>query len=524
MSLFSAGEAGFADAISRLIYANPFLPERIEAERDALAADFVREGAEWNLQPGAAEASPVAAAPQPNLALIRRRVEALVERLSVAWPVADGPAGTRPPAASDGERFSDLVLFSVFHRHCARFDETIAGAEATAAFRAPYYREFVAEVERLLRRPGVPLLDECPPEALFAFFFQVRRAFVHIHRSLVGASRPMARLRAAVWQSIFTHDMRRYRRCLFSRMGEITTLVTGESGTGKELVARALALSRHLPFDVRRGVFVGHPEQLFFPLNIAALSPTLIESELFGHRRGAFTGALADRAGWLEVCPAAGTVFLDEVGEVDAAIQVKLLRVLQSRTFQRLGESEPRRFAGRIVAATNRDLAAEIRAGRFREDFFFRLCGDQIAAPSLREQLADAPADLALVVGVVARRLVGEAEAPVVASEVLVWIERELGAGYAWPGNFRELEQCVRNVLLRREYHPRTAGPGRGAAPDWETIFATGSWTAEQLLAHYCRSVFARTQNIEETARRLDLDRRTVKAKLGTAAFSAGRT
>jgi DNA-binding NtrC family response regulator len=513
MSLFTYAEADFAAAVSRLIYANPFLPERIEAERDALAADFVREGADWNLQPGAADAPASTGAPQPNLALIRRRVDALVERLAAAWT----PAGARPPSATDSERFGDLVLFAVFHRYCARFDETLANAESTAAFRAPYFREFATEVDRLLRRPGVTLLDECPPEALFAFFFQVRRAFLHIHRSLVGASRPMAQLRAAIWQSIFTHDMRRYRRCLYARMDEITTLVTGESGTGKELVARALALSRHLPFDARRGQFAGQPEQLFFPLNIAALSPTLVESELFGHRRGAFTGALADRAGWLEVCPAEGTVFLDEIGEVDASIQVKLLRVLQARRFQRLGESEPREFAGRIVAATNRDLEAEIRAGRFREDFFFRLCGDQVTAPPLRDQLADAAGDLALLVGVVTRRLVGEVEAPAVAAEVLAWIERKLGTDYGWPGNFRELEQCVRNILLRREYHPRSTAGRRGATPDWDAIFATGSWTAERLLTHYCRSVHARTQNIEETARRLDLDRRTVKAKLADA-------
>ncbi len=509
MGQFSAAETDFADAVARLVYANPFLPERIEAERDALAADFVREGSEWNLQPADSSAGGTGA-PQPNLALIRRRVDALVERLAASWPVT----GARPPAAADAERFADLVLFAAFHRYCARFDETIATAEATGAYRAPYFREFATEIERLLRRPGVTLLDECPPEALFAFFFQVRRAFLHIHRSLVGASRPMARLRAAIWQSVFTHDLRRYRRCLYNRMGEFTTLITGESGTGKELVAQALALSRHLPFDVRRGVFAGTPGQLFFPLNIAALSPTLVESELFGHRRGAFTGALADRAGWLEVCPAEGTVFLDEIGEVDASIQVKLLRVLQARGFQRLGESEPRRFAGRIVAATNRDLEAEIRAGRFREDFFFRLCGDQIATPALREQLADSPADLALLVGVIARRLVGEAEAPAVADEVVSWIQRELGPAYAWPGNFRELEQCVRNILLRREYRPRPATGRRGGAPDWDAILASGSWTAEQLLAHYCRSVYARTQNIEETARRLDLDRRTVRAKL----------
>ncbi len=515
MGLFTVAEAGFADAVSRLIYANPFLPERIEAEREALAADFVREGADWNLQPSDAAGG---AASQPNLALIRRRVDELVERLANAGSEIAGRHG-----ATDAARFADLVLFALFHRYCVRFDETIAAGEAAGAYRAPYYRDFLDEAERLLRRPGVMILDECPPEALFAFFFQVRRAFVHIHRSLVGASRPLAQLRAAIWQSVFTHDMCRYRRSLFARMGEITTLITGESGTGKELVAQALALSRHLPFDVRRGLFAGHPDQLFFPLNIAALSPTLIESELFGHRRGAFTGALVDRVGWLEVCPAEGTVFLDEIGEVDAAIQVKLLRVLQMRSFQRLGESEPRRFAGRIVAATNRDLDAEIRAGRFREDFFYRLCGDQIVTPTLREQLADTPGDLDLVVGFVARQLVGEFEAPTVAGEVISWIRREMGGDYAWPGNFRELEQCVRNILLRREYRPRPTAGRRGGAPDWEEIIASGAWTAERLLTHYCRSVHARTQNIEETARRLDLDRRTVRAKLASPGAVGGR-
>lgn len=518
MEIFAPREAEFSDALTRLNYANPFLPERIEAEQAALATDFVREGADWNLRaPGAATS--------PNLALIRRRAEVLLRAIADRWPASAEKVRSR-----DGERFTDLVLFVMFHRYCGRFDETIAAGERGEELRAPYYREFFRETEEELRRPGVSFLVECPADALFAFFFQVRRAFVHTYRSLIGASRSMARLRAAIWESIFTHDMRRYRRGLYARMAEITTLITGESGTGKELVAQALSLSRHVPFDARRGAFVAKPETMFFPLNLVALSPTLIESELFGHRRGAFTGALADRAGWLELCPPEGTVFLDEIGEVDATIQVKLLRVLQARTFQRLGDTETRRFAGRIVAATNRDVAAEIRAGRFREDFFYRLCGDQITTPALRDQLEDSPGDLAALVRFVAQRLVGEAEAPQVADEVSTWIDRELGADYAWPGNFRELEQCVRNVLLRREYRPRADGLRRSSASgeseaavdsaepaDWETIFARGSWTAERLLTHYCRAVYARTGNIEETARRLDLDRRTVKAKLGDA-------
>jgi transcriptional regulator with GAF, ATPase, and Fis domain len=184
-------------------------------------------------------------------------------------------------------------------------------------------------------------------------------------------------------------------------------------------------------------------------LHLAALSPTLIESELFGHRRGAYTGALQDRAGWLEVCPADGAVFLDEIGEVSGEIQVKLLRVLQERTFQRLGESETRRFAGKIIAATNRDLAAEMQVGRFRKDFFFRLCSDPIVTPSLADQLEDRPDDLELMVGYIAAGLPGTGRA--FEDLGIRGIRRGLGSNHSWPGNFRELEQCVRILLIQRE-------------------------------------------------------------------------
>jgi DNA-binding NtrC family response regulator len=160
----------------------------------------------------------------------------------------------------------------------------------------------------------------------------------------------------------------------------------------------------------------------FFAVNLSALSPTLIESELFGHQRGAFTGAAQDRAGWLETCGRHGAVFLDEIGELDAAIQVKLLRVMQSRLFQRIGETTPRRFEGKVIAATNRDLAQEITAGRFREDLYYRICADLIATPTLREQLADAPEDLRNLLRIVAGRVAGAAEADRLANEVAQWV------------------------------------------------------------------------------------------------------
>ncbi len=252
---------------------------------------------------------------------------------------------------------------------------------------------------------------------VFAGYYQVRRAFHHIHANILGESGPARRLRAAVWQSIFTRDGRRYRRALYARMGDVATLVTGPSGTGKELVARAIGLARYIPFDAETGAFAEPVAGAFFPLNLSALSPTLIESELFGHRRGAFTGALEDRKGWFEVCPALGTVFLDEIGEVETAIQVKLLRVLQTRTFQRLGDTADRAFSGKLIAATNRDLRQALAAGRFREDFYYRLCADLLVTPSLAERLRDTPGELRTLLHAIARRVAGDEEADEVAAE-----------------------------------------------------------------------------------------------------------
>ena len=243
-------------------------------------------------------------------------------------------------------------------------------------------------------------------------------------------------------------------------MRDVTTLVTGPSGTGKELVARAIGLSRYLPFDPSSGGFASDAADAFLLLNLSALSPTLIESELFGHRKGAFTGALQDHSGWLEVCPPLGTVFLDEIGELDGSIQVKLLRVLETREFQRLGETTSRKFQGKVIAATNRDMAREMKAGRFREDLYYRLCSDLIVTPSLREQLADSPEELRNLVLFIAKRIAGPEEAEALAGEVELWIEGNLGGDYPWPGNVRELEQCVRNILIRNEYRaPRTPAP-----------------------------------------------------------------
>jgi transcriptional regulator with PAS, ATPase and Fis domain len=299
-------------------------------------------------------------------------------------------------------------------------------------------------------------------------------------------------------------------------MGDFTTLISGPSGTGKELVARAIGLSRFIPFDPETVRLADEPAGSFHPLNLSALSPTLIESELFGHRRGAFTGAVTDRVGWLEVCRPLGAVFLDEIGELEPAIQVKLLRVLQTRTFQRLGETTDRRFQGKLIAATNQNLPAKIENGSFREDFYYRLCSDIITTPTLREQLNDYPEDLANLVHFLTQRIVGD-EAQPLARQVQRWIEQNLGQDYAWPGNVRELEQCVRNVIVRGNYQPRAVAQTATPRQNLAANFLSGSITADELLSNYCTLVYSVCGSYEQAAQRLKLDRRTVKSKVDAA-------
>ena len=287
------------------------------------------------------------------------------------------------------------------------------------------------------------------------------------------------------------------RRAAASRS---TVLVTGESGTGKELVARAV----HYHSERVGGPFVA--------VNCKALAPGVLESELFGHERGAFTGAERAKPGLFERADG-GTLFLDEIGEIEPGFQTKLLRVLQERRIQRVGGSEEKPIDVRIVAATNRDLRAEIAAGRFREDLYFRLAVIPIHLPALRERREDV---LPLAVHFLARwnRELGRS--------VAGWtpeVERWLLA-HDWPGNVRELENAIeRGVVLARgdrigfddllvdepgeEPHP-------GATPD-----AAGGASLQEFLdaaaAERIRRVLEQTGGKRvEAARRLGIDRATL--------------
>jgi DNA-binding NtrC family response regulator len=213
-----------------------------------------------------------------------------------------------------------------------------------------------------------------------------------------------------------------------SSSSHATVLLQGESGTGKELVARAIHEA-----SPRR-------DQRLVVVNCSALSESLLESELFGHEKGAFTGATARKRGWFEVADG-GTLFLDEIGDVSAHLQVRLLRVLQEREFERVGGTDPVRVDFRLVAATNRDLKGEVAAGRLREDLFYRLSVISLRVPPLRERQEDIP----LLVRYFLQKC-GQREGKQITS-----VSREVMdklVQYPWPGNVRELENAIERAVV----------------------------------------------------------------------------
>lgn len=250
-----------------------------------------------------------------------------------------------------------------------------------------------------------------------------------------------------------------------------TVLVVGESGTGKELVANAVHRNS------------SRTDRPFVKVNCAALSRTLLESELFGHERGAFTGAVARRVGRFEQADG-GTLFLDEIGELDVELQAKLLRVLQTGQFERVGGEETLQGDVRLIAATNRDLRAQIAAGRFREDLFYRLSVVTIELPPLRERREDIP----LLAEDIVRRLARKHHWP----RLALTPEAVASLGHRdWPGNVRELY----NVLARAALLAR----GRLIGPDdlrptpsgnaMETPAGGGSLDLREILAETERRV-----------------------------------
>lgn len=478
-------------AVQRLTFANPFGPERSKLEEALLAklGDF----------PG----------PIPSHTVYSERFRRLLPWLAAADQELQRRASKKPLPPQWRERTAYFAFFVLYHELTPDLDAIITDPAGQSSRNRTVYRKVqdgVAVRHALIENATQRIWNQ--PEHLFACYYQIRRAFHAIHHEIIGDSQPIQNLRARVWESVFTKDMMRYQQWMFDAVGRFPTLILGPSGSGKELVARALGLARFLPYDPKSGTFADGPDSSFHPINLSALSETLIESELFGHCKGAFTGAFNDRKGLFSLAGEYGSAFLDEIGEVNESTQVKLLRVLQSGEFQAIGDNRPERYTGKIIAATHKDLAAEMEAGRFREDFYYRLCGDQVHTVSLREILDDTPADLASSVRYICTKLIGPEGTADLSDRILSELQVDLPPHYPWPGNFRELEQAVRNCIVRGRYQPAER---KEAQPSIETTYRNTDVSLKEWNRLYVTQAIHNHGSYRAAAQALAVDQRTVK-------------
>lgn len=477
----TTAEREFFRDVSEAAFANPFSAQRLELDRKIT-------GASWR---------------EPErVHRIREAVTHRVARLEQA-----GKAHLKHYRGEETLVMRNVFLFETHHRYCDALDELIA--EQLKAGDSPCSVRFAREALGVLAARG---FAEAEATRFFGIFFQLRRAYHFIVHGLIGDSASMHELRRHLWNNVFTHNINWYERHLWNRMEDFSTLLLGETGTGKGTAGAAIGRAGFIPFDVGRNRFVESFTRGFISLNLSQFPETLIESELFGHKRGAFTGAVEAHEGAFSRCSAHGSIFLDEIGDVSVPVQIKLLQVLQDRTFSPVGGHHKLRFRGRVIAATNRSLEGLRAEKLFRDDFFYRLCSDVITLPPLRQRLRETPAELDALLESMLERMTG-GTAPELVEFVRQTLHESVGKNYDWPGNVRELEQAVRRILITRHYEPQQ-GRARDRSEEVAARMRDGTIDADELLSTFCGLLHERFGTFEEVARRANLDARTVKRYL----------
>jgi transcriptional regulator with AAA-type ATPase domain len=480
-SNLTIAERQFFREVSEAAFANPFSPQRLELDRKIAGTSL-----------GEPE----------RVHRIRDAVGSRVAKLEES-----GRAHLKHYSDEEALVMRNVFLFECYHRHCDALDELIE--DQLKAGDQPCTVRFARESLGQLAQRG---FTEDEALRFFGIFFQLCRAYRFIIHGLTGDSASMHEPRRHLWNNVFTHEIRWYECHLWNRLEDFSTLLFGETGTGKGTAATAIGRAGFIPFDAGRNRFVESFTRSFVSLNLSQFPETLIESELFGHNRGAFTGAVEAHEGALSRCSAHGSIFLDEIGDAPVPVQIKLLQVLQERTFSPVGGHDKLRFRGRVIAATNRPLETLRAEKLFRDDFFYRLCSDVITLPTLRQRLRELPGELDALLQSVIERTTGGA-----ALELVEFVRERLlksvGENYDWPGNVRELEQAVRRILITGSYEPQRAQAHDALSALPQRIRA-GNIDADELLAIFCATLHERFGTFEEVARRANLDARTVKRYL----------
>ncbi len=435
------------------------------------------------------------------------RLDCVIEKVNSRVSALEAKKQADTRLYDDEERviMQGTFMFEGYHRFTGLFDQLIT--DQIEAGDDPCPVPFAGDAIAWFIKRGFTAKESY---RYFALLWQTKRAYYFIDKRLIGQSASMKAVQRSLWNNVFTNDIRLYERYLLDRMEDFSTLLLGETGTGKGTAAEAIGRSGFIPYDSKRTCFSESFMRSFISIDLSQKSESLIESELFGHKKGAFTGAIEKHHGIFARCSPHGSILLDEIGDVSLPVQLKLLQLLQNRTFSPVGGHEKLRFNGRVIAATNRPIDQLRKDGHLRNDFYYRLCSDCIVVPPLRQRLKENPGELDLILTNVIFRLIGE-ESPELVAMVRDALHSSLGPHYFWPGNVRELEQATRRILLTGQYTGDSVLPEQESTKGLLSEIEQGELNAQELLSDYCALLYDRYGNYEEVARRTNLDRRTVK-------------
>ena len=478
--ILNSEDRSFFRLVEELAFGNPFAPEREKIFRQVSG---ITEGGVGKLKD-----------------LSRPIVQEKIKKLDLK-----GAANFKLYSNEDKRLVRIALLCDAFYSFITKFDALIQDQLESGA--KPISVSFADDVVTLLKSRGFTHEESIH---YLAFFYQLRRAFYFINKKLVGQSQTMKRLRSHLWANIFTQDPRWYENFLWNRMEDFSTFLIGETGTGKGTAAAALGRSGFIPYLEKKGQFAESFTENFIEINLSQFPETLIESELFGHKKGSFTGAVEDPKGVFARCRKHGAILLDEIGDISITVQIKLLKVLEKRSFTVVGGHAKERFYGRVIAATNKSLDDLRKKGKFRHDFYYRLCSDVIHVPSLREQINEDPNTLKILLNHTIQRIIGE-PARDLAVELKNIISREIGPAYEWPGNVRELEQAVRRILLTKHYKGDLCEATSIKPTQFIRDIEDGSLSAQEIMTSYCNMLYIKHGTYEKVAKITKLDRRTVK-------------
>lgn len=476
----SEKEKTFFRDVRYAIFANPFSDERAEVDK-RITGSFVSSNQEQHIK--------------NLLSVFEKKLEKTLK-------------GREKPilhfCGEDRALVHNGVLFYIFHKYCSDFDAHINEQIQTGP--QPVKVSFSLEA---IGDMGAMGLEHNEAVRYFSLFFQMRRAFYFIDQ-IIGKSNCMKNLRRDLWNNIFTHDIGLYEKHLWNRMEDFSTMLLGGTGAGKGLASSAIGRSGYIPFDEKKSCFKESFTKAFVPINLSQYPKQLLESELFGHKKGAFTGAIESHNGIFALCSKYGAIFLDEIGEVSIPIQIKLLQVLQEREFSPVGSHQKKRFHGRVIAATNRSIDELRHNGEFRDDFYYRLCSDIIQVPTLNQRIQEDPEELDDLLAHTLRRIIGKSSPELVLSTIKI-IRQQIPPDYPWPGNVRELEQCVRRILLKRRYEGDSLLTLDNKSDSLDATLEKADLTAQELMSRYCKTLYKKLGTYEAVAKRIELDRRTVK-------------